>query len=395
MKSKILPLCVLSLSFVGCEALKVPGKTLEMANTTQGMATTTSELKEGTKRVEGISEDLRYISEQLKLLSIQGLGSESRDKNFERVQACESLSCKLLHATKYQESFDFQLWNMTSDSKILESELMDLYGKHAMLEFTLKMPEVLPEAPDKYELNGLSKDKKMENFYAFAATVHKVNMFQDIFRSSMNLKEITMLDFIEKALDTERAVNAGEIDVEELAKTDKASYESLKSAGQLKYLLQIRYKFLPLVALARISHVNSGLRSKVRMLLKDWAPDFSDSLTNQFNVEELDKASAKKEAKPDRNFDIAKNLNAVQIYYAWQILDFAKQTGEILKRNGITPTLDKKSYMIFSHLKINLADLKDINGDTIEVSEAKMKLIKKFNDELDGMLKAQPKSITE
>lgn len=370
MKSKIIPLCVLSLSLVSCKAMKeageVPGKTLQMAETT-------NQLKAGTERVEQTSNDLRYISEQLKELSKAGIGSEMRDENFKRIEESETTSKKLLHATKYMESFDFQLWNMTTDHRILSSDLRKIYEQHGVLELSLTLPELLPENWSKLPLSALETDSKTRGYAAMAATLHKVNMFQEIFRPVMKVEHVTMLDIIVEGLKTEKLVNEGKVDIEELREHEPSKYEVLKSAGLLKHTLEIRYKFLPLVALGRISNITSGLGAKVKMLMRDWSPEFRD------DVQHLSITGN------DKHRDITKNLNAAQIYYAYEVLEYTNRTGAILKDLGIEAKLDKKVAKILKHMKLNFTDIA-AEEDTETVTQAKMKYIQKFNSELQTIL---------
>lgn len=392
MKSKILPLCVLSLSLVGCKAMKdiqaVPAATLDMGDTTKAMAKTTDSLKAGTDRVELISQDLRYISEQLKVFSVAGIGSELRDLNYARIKNAESMSEKLLHATKYMESFDFQMWNVSTDPKIQDSTLIDLYAKHGVQEFALKLSATLPEGT-KIENTALSKDPKMENFYALVATMHKVNMFQEVLDQDDSREERTMFNYVVEGLRNRKTLEDGSVLVGDIKTEDKSVYEALKAEGLFESALQIRYKFLPLVALAKISHVDNGFLSQVKMLLGKWSPDFSTYDPNFVEpvkyVEIFGIKLWKKKSKDELNFDSVKHLNAAQIDYATTILDYALQTRDIIKELKLKPAprLDKNASKIFKNLQINMDSLKG------EISVEKMKSVNAFNEKLTELLKEE------
>lgn len=399
MKSKFLTLSVLALSLVGCKSIKeiqqVPGATLKMGETTNA-------LKAGTERVEVTSNDLRYISEQLKELSKAGIGSEMRDENFKRMQESKTLNKKLLHATKYMESFDYQLWGHTTDKKIPDHILSEAYGKHAVLELGMTLPEVLQTNHPK--LSALKKSDNMENFYAMAATLHKVNMFQKVFRTENKIAEQNMLDYIEAALKKSRDLKAGLVKREELSEVDQ---EVLKVAPLMRYTLKIRYKFLPLIALGRISHVNDGLITKIKMLLAKWSPEFAgdeDESDDEVIVSSVEDAQddnviraiiqkvAKKGQKKEKDLtedDLIDSSNPAQIAYATQILDYAIQTRNFGRSIGLTAKdglkLDKKVRKIFENLQLNFSEVKG-DDNTRHVQAAQLEEINKFSLKLDELL---------
>lgn len=367
MKTETMSLCVLSLALVaGCDRFLYPPMKVESAHASKVIYTSAQE-----------ADDLAYINGQIKDLSKAGLGQSARDLNLELIQNSATMNAKLLYANHFINAFDSQLWNMTTDSRILNSPLKDTFQANAIKELAQHIPDLNVNHPP---LSALATGNSMASFYAIVASLHEINFYRDIFRERLDATDESMLDLITSALNKEAALRSGEISYDDLSKTD---VEILKRSNTFRYCLLIRHRFLPLLALGRLAQVNDGLFLKMRSFFTRAIPEFADLYTYQFDTQELDIMEGKGKHSL-QHYEVVKKLNLVQIYYANELLDEAIASKEFLKSIKFKPKLDHKIEIILSNLKVNYSDVPN-SGNNV-VTEAKLELVDGFNQKIKELL---------
>lgn len=323
------------------------------------------------------ADELAYINNQIAQLTKAGIGQPVRELNYELLQNSSTVNAKLLYGNRLLEAFDSQLWNMTTDPRIINSPLRDNFQEKSIKELANFIPNLTVNHPP---LSALATGNNMASFYAIVSSLHKINNYRDIFREKIKIEDQSMLDIIQSALSKEAAVRNGEIAYDNLSKTE---IEVLKRASTFRYCIMIRHRYLPLLALARISQTNDGLFFKIRNLFKKALPEFADLYTYQFDTAELNMAEEKsKHSIP--HYQIVKKLNLVQLYYAQESIDQAIAARRYLKSLGFSSVLDPKVRAIFMNLQISYSDVP--NSGNTQVTEARLDLIDGLNRKIKELL---------
>lgn len=299
----------LLLGLMSCQKVDdMHAKTIEMAATTSEMKT--------------LTEDLRELSAWMFNVMKQGDSSRLRDEAIKDMVSSESLARKTLLATKYFYGFEYQVWNSPRFKANVDNiELREKLKAGAVIEFAKTLTEFIPSTLPE---TGLAQDQDMLNLYALSLSMHKVNDYQqDLLRGSQahpSLSITSMLSIIADGLSVAARFERGEISRTELT---PSQIEVLREEDTFIYALKLRYKFLPIFALSRISNL---AQNQIQMANETWKPDFL--IEGKMNLEEIN--------------------------YAIEILVGAKQTKEILAKRGIAISLDPVVTRILSHMSRDL-----------------------------------------
>lgn len=367
MKTETMSLCIITLALVaGCDRFLYPPIKAESAHASKIIYSSANE-----------ADDLAYINRQIAELSKAGIGGQVRDLNYELLQNSATPNAKLLYGNRYLEAFDSQLWNMTTDPRILNSPMKDTFQAKSIIELANHIPNLSVNHPP---LSALAPGNSMASFYGIVSSLDKINFYRDIFREKSNINDVSLLDLIQSALAKEEAIKQGELAYDDLSKTD---IEVLKRSATFRYSLMIRHRYLPLLALGRLSNLNEGMFFKMRNLFKKVTPEIVDLYTYQFDTKELDLAEEKaKHTLP--HYDKVKKLNLVQLYYAQEILERAIHARDFIKSLGYIAKLDPKIYTILSNLRLSISDIP--SDDDNQLAEAKLDLVDGLNQKIKELL---------
>jgi hypothetical protein len=277
MKKNLIPLAVISLSVL--TACQNPLKTTEaMKETTERM-----EIKTGamTSKVENTDEN----SAKLGMLMAQGQSSDFRDSQFQRMIEAKEFIEKMDYAVKFMYSMEFQIFSDEGIESFDTEKLLDEARAEAIKEIPKKLNGFFNKKI-RSGITGIEQDSDSKNFFAIASALHYKNPKQAEFRRGMGLETESMLDMIVEALSKKEAIQNGSLKVNELKKFER---EVLKEEALFVRLIEVRHRFIPAMAVARISKIEDGLFHKVDMLLTKWRPTFLDpKRSTEMNIVELD-----------------------------------------------------------------------------------------------------------
>ncbi len=279
-------------------------KTIQMAETTERLEESTAETK----------DILAWVS----IVQKQGGGFDIRHTAFESMTNAETLNMKLAQAKAFYFAFDFQIASYAevegADLRALRDELIALN----VAELGKMVPELLPEGRNRFKLNATNKDDKNLSVMALAATLHEINPLQGPQSAAVGLTPISVYDIIAEGLSKKNALDSGRASIESLS---RPSREILREEQVFTFLLQLRLRALPVIALARISNVQeNNFFENIGMSLFGWEPNFEE-------------------------------MNAEQINYASQILERALETRHLLERLGVEAKIDRKVENILKKMK--------------------------------------------
>jgi hypothetical protein len=194
----------------------------------------------------------------------QGGGSDQRIKHLEAMNKASAIKNKLANAVAYMFSMEYQLWKgVGNDDSYKLEELMGT----SMLEFFEQSYEYTKSPHGKRSVAPDSDNNEMNNAYALAASLHRVNEeAKDTWDRLERGAPPSAFDLIADTLIHRHEIEAKPIDYSRGAPAVEYrqllsvgvrpyQYEILKFAEQAKYLLQLRANFLPGVAVADISTV--------------------------------------------------------------------------------------------------------------------------------------------
>lgn len=306
MKKKFLSVCALSVLLVGCDnPLKL---TKKMSDTTTGLAATSN----------GMATKVSNTNDNSAKLGM-GFGKSTsvmRDDAFEKMENEKDMMAKMDFAVKYVDAFEFQVFNDEGIEQYDTMRLLEEARSEAIKEIAKKLNPYFTEKMITKGFSGTETDAAHSNFYAIASALHYVNSLQAEFRKPMGLPAESPLDLIVQGLSKKGAP------VKSLRKFER---DVLKEEALFARLIEARHKFIPVMAIARISTIKSGLGDKLDMLLTKWRPTFY---------------------RPE----FSGNMNDVQIDYISEMLSHAIIAKKILNNQGRVSKLDKKIVKILSNM---------------------------------------------
>ncbi|MBY0518228.1 MAG: hypothetical protein K2P81_15065 [Bacteriovoracaceae bacterium] len=223
-------------------------KTVQMAQTTENLGESTSETK----------DLLGWVA----TLQKQGDGFQVRNNAFHNIIESESINKKIESAIAYMYAFEFQLVSFSKIKGVDLQKLRELLAAQAVAELGKTLPEILPEGT-KWPLDATKTDNNNESLMAISAVLHRINYLQTQQVSVVGLRPLSMLDLLSESLMKKAELNEGKIKRSDLTDLDK---EVLREEQIFSHMLKLRYKTLPVIALARISHLKDGILNKLGML---------------------------------------------------------------------------------------------------------------------------------
>lgn len=339
------------------ETSKMSKTTKDMSKTTNGMATTTTEMAQTTQDMKNNTKNLPNLTNQMFDVMKQKDSAVIRAEAFRNLIASESLMNKAFEASKYYYAFEFQLWNYQENSSFDQIKLRESQQSEAVIELTKNLAELMPEQKRKWNLSSTSTNNEMLSLYALAIAMHKNNPFQtqlmndvsgtQVQSTNPQIKVESFYEVITQALAILPQVRQGIIPREDLTMVQK---EALREADQLIYLLKLRYKVLPVIALVRMSNIQENIWQKIKMLFSAWQ---------------------------------IKSLNTEQINYLSDIIDQSLETKTFLNSIGVSVELDNNVRKVYRHLNwhktISAQASQDKNSEDSQNIKALMNLQQKVS----------------
>ncbi|MFZ4715760.1 MAG: hypothetical protein ACOYL6_18700 [Bacteriovoracaceae bacterium] len=343
-KNYFMPVALLSLSFL--TACNDPLKTTEqMKETTSGMAITTSEMKSNVVNTNDNSA-------KLGMLMAQGQASDFRDSQFAHMLESKEFMEKMDYAVKFMYSFEFQIFSDEGIATYDTEEMLEQARAEAIKEIPKKLNGVFNKKI-RAGVSGIETDSDSANFFAIACALHYKNPKQVEFRRGMGLPTESMLDLIVEALSKKKDLENGIIKVSELRKFER---EVLKEEHLFVRMIEVRHRFIPSMAIARISKIEDGFINKLDMVFtKRWRPTFLQPGT-------------------------AELMNIVELDYIQEMLGHSIIAKKILAEQGRESKLDKTLVKIINHMDLTVNPKKPVILS--EVADESVKSMKKSFDDL-------------
>lgn len=354
MRNSLLPLALLSLTFVACtDKLE---KAMDMPAITEKMSVTTGAMSD---KVGNTDKNSGLLGTKM----THATGKQIRDEQIKNMDHAESFNMKTDHSTTWVYAFEFQSYTDPKIQDFDSEEYLEGARKDAVLELVKTLAEYTAEGTE-LDLDSLAKSNQAMNLFAIASVLHRVDEGQKQARKMMGMKTESLLDILTNGLKATHDMNQGKINVSDLT---PSQYEVAKEQQKIEHLLLMRFKFLPLVALGRMSQVNDGLLNKVKMLYgNEWTP-----LLDQ----ELNKKEFKRAEKSEKLY--IRSLNAAQLKYLADILDYTLQVKSTLVELGLNPKLDKKVEKIYKNMNLDITK-EDLKGGPVILSTEESKFLEQF-----------------
>ncbi|MBL7665253.1 MAG: hypothetical protein JNM93_08975 [Bacteriovoracaceae bacterium] len=240
---------VLSVLAVSCNALKEAGENAEKSAQNSG-------------RAAGTGESLHY-----------GAQSKESDASFSEYENkminADEMAQKTRYAASMIKSLTYQTIYKLDAMKFMTDEQFEAYYDLKLTEDVNKVWRVINEnrpSSGKFEISKMKG--KDGNIKAIALALHEINPLCEVVAGPKIGRQCSMLEIIKDAY---RAKYVEGKSVEELKDYQKVITRNEK---EFIYILDLRVKFLPMVAIKQISNLDDGLFTKVSMLLSSWTPNF-------------------------------------------------------------------------------------------------------------------------
>lgn len=335
---KILLLIYASLLLSGCSD---PFKSAKEAAESSKAAAKNS--KDAADRSKFIKDYTEHTMEAMK----GGAGLEAREDAFSEAIKEENFTHKTDHTAVFFQSMSFQLLGVMEQHTLDLAYTRDKQKADSVRDFSKKMISLLEKdstlldqllkqlniKSKEKKLTALDKDNKMQTVYAFAATMHEINMIQRNnlgLESNPTLKVVSFFDVITDSLAKRPKDLNGTLERSSLSLTDQ---EVLREATILIKTLKYRYMILPVIALGRMSNIKDGLIEAVSMLSSNWS--------------------------------IRSDLGTEEINYLNDIFDRTKKTKEFLDSIGEKVSLDPKVAKIYKNLQIEDFDTLSTSSSSV------------------------------
>ncbi len=307
-----------------------------MKEITAGMSIVTSEMNGRTKKMSDVTGEL-YDAAKLGDSSIQ------RREALRELWRAHSSGRKIIEATKYFISFEYQLYSGMGQD---ESEEKKSHLIHqATLEFFKDVNEFLTSEVDAKPLDQAyegTEENKEACLNAIAVALHQTNRKQDEYIIKNKLKEedkLSMYKIIVSALTKKAAINKGEIQLNGIPEYER---EVLIHESAAIKLLQARHNFMAAVVLSEISEIKKGKIVAGLMLLTKW------------NVE-------------------SEKINLAQSEQYLKMINSALGVQNLLKQLGHTPKVNSMMSRMFRNAV--WVDAKDNSNEVLAISLKSLKEI--------------------
>lgn len=308
MKKQLISVCALSVLLVGCDnPLKL---TKKMSDTTTGLAATSNAM---ATKVSNTNDNSAKLG--------MGFGKSTsvmRDEAFEKMEAEKDMMAKMDFAVKYVDAFEFQVFNDEGIEQYDTMRLLEEARAEAIKEIAKKLNPYFTQKMLLKGVTGTETDAAHENFFAIASALHYMNALQKEFRKPMGLPAESPLDLIVRGLSKKGTPKSSQ---------SKFEREVLKEEALFVRLIEARHKFIPVMAIARISTIKNGLGDKLDMLLSKWRPTFYRS-------------------------EFSGLMNDIQIDYISEMLSHSITAKRILNNLGHVSKLDKKVVKILANMEL-------------------------------------------
>ena len=315
--------------------------------------------KDAADRSKSIKDYTEKTMEAMK----GGAGLEAREDAFDRALEEKNFNLKTDHTAVYFQAMSFQLLGIMEDATIDLEYTRDKQKADSVRDFVKKMSSLMEEKPtvltqllrllklkkQNKDLTALDSDNNKQTLYAFAATMHEINMTQRNNLGSQSapyLRVVSFFDVVTNSLKNRPGDLRGNINRSSLSLTDQ---EVLREADKLITILKLRYMILPIIALGRMSNIQEGLIEKISMLTSTWT--------------------------------IRNDLGTEQINYLNDIFDRARRTKEFLTSIGEKVTLDPKVVKIYKNLNLN----NDFNMSAADAGQAKVQALDNLKNRIKNM----------
>ncbi len=328
------------------------GTTGEMKNLTQGMSETTNEMKDLTQGMSDTTRDMKILTELMVRDMQQGLTNERRRGNLETMEKAPTMAAKLVSASHYYMSYEYQIWKNTGlDTR----EKLDQLYHLAVEEFFMDVRAYFTDR-DMQDVGANHRDQNYRNLYALALAMHSVNpnalpqgsrtegdlvQIREIGDGQEAVEgsdpsQVSMLDLIQYALFLGKEVYEGRVNEDEIPSFARLVLVNREDA---LFLLRLRANFFPALVIGKLTDADEeGGFSKMLyrksaqlgLWLTTWTP-----------------------AKWSADFT---HLDFFQVkeYAAW--LRFANQSRSFLNSIDEDPMTDRTMLKIFKNMKVKLPE---------------------------------------
>jgi hypothetical protein len=324
--------------------------------------------KENAEKAALNSEKAACSSEIIYYIG-QGGGTEEAKRNVRKAMGeSRTFDEKARHAASFMKSLTNQSLLKIKNPCALKT--YETYKEKILKDDIAIVGRLITELKksNKYNITktkGLHGDVK-----AVAAAIHKTNSFCEEVHGE-NCKSI--YDIVTETLVKYHVMG--------YKRSELNTYERevLIYEDEFLFVLELRAKFLPLIAMSQVSELNDSLLKKAKMLLKDWKP-----------------AESKKPKKSKSGSYYNYGYNEEEIVYFVKIMDEAIKTRDFLRENfrydrekGIEESLGRAELpWIVKRLlsKMNLDEIVLIPGDENDRGSYDEEEILRFSDVVNDVL---------
>jgi ribosome-associated translation inhibitor RaiA len=269
-------LLVLTLAFVGCSIKENSEKAVENS----GLAA------DNSYKAASTSELLYYASHA-------GATEISRRDAKRSLKEAKEFDEKARYAASFYKSLSFQSLNKVEATQTLDYNSYRDKVLRDDVKIIRRLAKDLMPSSRKFKVTSLKGDNG--SIKALAAAMHQKHPICEEAAAALGHECLSFLDYVHEALYLYY--------VEGKKPSELKDYQRVivrRSGLQaFLYMLELRVKFLPMIAIAQVSQLNEGLLPKIKMILGKWRTDYgaldaytqkSIELTAQEDEIELDVA---------------------------------------------------------------------------------------------------------
>lgn len=320
------------------------------------------------------SDTLRDLSTSLYMSALSGGSEDSRREALKMMEESESFDLKARYAASFIKSQTYQLINpMLKNISVGD---FNRFFNDALLEDIPIVARAIAENMPKGGQFKVTKTKGTDgNVKAIAVALHETNKLYYQFSGVENIKMLSILDVVMDAL------RAHYVEKKSLSQLTEVQKKVLYYRREFLYAIELRHKFLPLVAVAKVSELNSSTVAKIRMLLGSWSPvvGAEDATEAEYNaaiaqaaqteeatltekekkkrareIKKLEKEYAKQERKKSKQ-TVAEEFSPAEFEMALKVLKQSVAARDFLEEIGTST----KELPAIVHRLLNNLDLKE------------------------------------
>jgi hypothetical protein len=218
-----------------------------------------------SKKAADNSESIKELSASFYISAVTGGSEDTRREALAEMKNAESFDLKARYASSFIKAQTYQLISPIMKN-ISVGDFERLYNDALLEDIPIVARAIAECMPKKEKFKVISTKGCDGDVKAIAVSLQEKNKLYYQFSGHENIEMLSMLDIV---MDAFTAHYIEKRTLEDLTEVQK---KVLYYRREFLYALELRHKFLPLVAISKISEINTGTVKKLKMIFKSWSP---------------------------------------------------------------------------------------------------------------------------